>query len=58
MNAHDDENREPEPVDPEQEPDTGITGGGGPASVIYGDKDDDEADEIAEEMLKAPDEES
>ena len=55
MNAHDDENRESEPVD--QEPDTGIAGGGGPASVIYADNGDAEADEIAEEMLKAPDEE-
>ena len=35
---------------------TGFTGGGGPASVIYGDGEDDKADETAEEMLKAPDE--
>ena len=52
----DDENGQPKPVDPEKEADTGITGGGGPASVIYGDDDKDQADEAAEEMLKAPDE--
>ena len=55
MNPHD-ENREPEPVDPDEVEDTGFTGGGGPASVIYGDGEDDKADETAEEMLKAPDE--
>ena len=58
MKAPDHDNREPEPVDSDREQDTGIAGGGGPASVIYGDKGDDEADEIAGEMLEAPDEES
>ena len=42
----------------EEETDTGSTGGGGPASVIYGDGDKEEADEIADDMLKAPDDES
>ena len=57
MNSHDDENRESEPVDAEGEKDTGFAGGGGPASVIYGDgNESDEADEIADDMLKAPDE--
>ena len=56
MNSHDDETRAPEPVDSDQVEDEGFTGGGGPASVIYGDGEDDEADEIAEEMLKAPEE--
>ena len=53
MNSHEDENRGPEPVDPDE---VGFTGGGGPASVIYGDGEDDKADETAEEMLKTPDE--
>jgi hypothetical protein len=56
MSSHDDENREPEPVGPGEEEDAGFTGGGGAASVIYGDGEDDKADETAEEMLKAPDE--
>ena len=58
MNSHDDESRESDPVDAEEEKDTGFAGGGGPASVIYGDGNerDDEADEIADDMLKAPDE--
>ena len=56
MNPHDEENREPEPVDPDEMQDTGFTSGGGAASVIYGDGEDDKADETAEEMLKAPDE--
>ena len=56
MNPHDDDVREAD--DSEKATDTGLTGGGGPASVIYGDGDDDEADEIAEEMLKGPDESS
>jgi hypothetical protein len=56
MNSQDDENREPEPIEPDEVEDTGFTGGGGPASVIYGDGEDDKADETAEEMLKAPDE--
>ena len=56
MNSHDDENREPEPVDPDDVEDTGFTGGGGPASVIYGDGEDEKAEETAEKMLKAPDE--
>jgi hypothetical protein len=56
MNPHDDDVREAD--DSEEATDTGLTGGGGPASVIYGDGDDDEADEIAEEMLKGPDESS
>ncbi|HUQ21905.1 MAG TPA: hypothetical protein VM049_02725 [Gaiellaceae bacterium] len=57
MNEHDDKNGEPEPVDPDEaEEGTGFTGGGGPASVIYGDGADDEVDDTAEEMLKAPDE--
>ena len=61
MNSHDDENREPEkpePVDPDEVEDTGFTGGGGPASVIYGDGENDKEDETAEGMLKAPDEDS
>ena len=55
---HEDEKREPEPVEAEEEKDTGFAGGGGPASVIYGDGNgaDEEADEIADDMLKAPDE--
>lgn len=56
MNSHEDENGEPEPVDPDEVEDTGFTGGGGPASVIYKDEDEDKVDETAEEMLKAPDE--
>ncbi len=58
MNSDENENREPEPVEAEEEKDTGFAGGGGPASVIYGDErgDDDKADEIADDMLKAPDE--
>jgi hypothetical protein len=55
MNSHDDAH---EPSDSEEETDTGLTGGGGPASVIYGDGDKEEADEIAEDMLEAPDDES
>ena len=55
MNPHDDVR---EADDSEEETDTGLTSGGGPASVIYGDGDDAEADEIAEEMLKGPDESS
>jgi hypothetical protein len=55
MNPDDDANRDP--LDPE-ETDDDLAGGGGPASVIYGDGDKDEADEIAEDMLKAPDDES
>jgi hypothetical protein len=55
MNSHDDAR---ETSDSEEETDTGLTGGGGPASVIYGDGDKEEADEIAEDMLKAPDDES
>jgi hypothetical protein len=59
MRNADDDELEPKPVDPEQEPETSFTGGsGGPASVIYGDDDADEADEIGEEMLRAPDDES
>jgi hypothetical protein len=57
MNEHDDKNRESEPVDPAPDEDTGFTSGGGPAAVIYGEGDDDKADEIGEGMLKAPDEE-
>ena len=56
MNSDDDRNGEPEPIDPDEVDDTGLQGGGGPASVIYGDEEDDKADEIGEEMLKAPDE--
>ena len=56
MDAHDDDKREPEPLDPDEVEDTGFTGGGGPASVIYGDAEKDKADEIGEEMLKAPEE--
>jgi hypothetical protein len=59
MNSHEDAQGEPEALDAEEEEtDKAFTGGGGPASVIYGDgdRDDDEADEIADSMLKAPDE--
>lgn len=58
MSSADEATGEPAPVDPEQEEDTGLTGGGGPAAVIYGDGDADEADEIADEMLKGPDDNS
>ena len=59
MKAPDDDNREPEPVDSDREQDTGIAGGGGPASVIYGDKGDDEADEYCRgDAGGVPDEES
>jgi hypothetical protein len=38
--------------------DTGFRpGSGGPASVIHGGRGEDEADELGEEMLEAPDEE-
>ena len=56
MNSHDEEKGTPEPLDPDEVEDTGFTSGGGPASVIYGDEEDDKVDETAEEMLKAPDE--
>ena len=56
MNSNDEETERPEPLDHDEVKDTGFTGGGGPASVIYGDDEDDEVDEAAEEMLKAPDE--
>ena len=55
MNSHDDAH---EPSNSDEETDTGLTGDGGPASVIYGDGDKEEADEIAEDMLKAPEDES
>jgi len=51
----DDKASEPQPVDPEDADDVGIVGGGGgPASIIYG--EDDEADKHGDDMLKAPDE--
>ena len=56
MNSHDEEKGRREPLDPDEVEETGFTGGGGPASVIYGDDEDDKVDETAEEMLKAPDE--
>ena len=55
MNSND-ENREPEPVDTDEVEDAGVTGGGGPAAIIYGSEEDDKVDKIAEDMLKAPDE--
>ena len=48
-----DANREPMPVDVDEVEDTGH-GRGGPASVIYGDGKDDEADEAAEGCRKPP----
>jgi len=56
MNSHDDEKPQARACRPRRGGGHGFTGGGGPASVIYGDEDDDKVDEIAEEMLKAPDE--
>ena len=56
MTTHDDESRhDKEPLDAEEAPDTGFTGGGGPGSVLY-DTDEEAVDEAGEEMLKAPDE--
>lgn len=51
-----DESPEREPLDSEEAEDTGFAGGGGPASVIYG-ENDEEVDRAGEEMLEAPDEE-
>lgn len=56
MSEHEHENPEPEQPDAEHAEDSGFTGGGGPASVIYGDRGKEEADELGEEMLRAPDE--
>ena len=54
MTSHDES---PNPNDVEDDnDDPGFAGGGGPASIIYG--DDDQADETGKEMLKAPDESS
>jgi hypothetical protein len=48
---------DPVPVDPEDAEEAGFIGGsGGPASIIYGDGDDDEADEHGDRLLRGPDE--
>lgn len=52
---HDDEH--PEPVEPEDADEAGFVGGsGGPAAIIYGDGDDEEADEHGDRLTRGPDE--
>ena len=52
-----DPEREPTPVPPEEAEEVGIVGGsGGPASIIYGDRDDDEADEHGDRLSHGPEE--
>ena len=51
--SHDDE-REPDPLDPENADDPGVAGGGGPAAVIYG--EDEEAEKHGDRLAEDPDE--
>lgn len=52
-----DPGREPTPVPPDDAEEVGIVGGsGGPASIIYGDRDDEEADEHGDRLSHGPDE--
>lgn len=49
--------RHPQPVDPEDADHAGFVGGsGGPAAIIYGDGEDDEADEHGDRLTRGPDE--
>ena len=48
---HDD--REPDPVDPDDGDDPGLGGGGGPAAIIYG--EDQEAEEHGDRLARDPD---
>ena len=48
---HDD--REPEPLDPEDADDPGIGGGGGAAAIIYG--EDEEAEKHGDRLAGEPD---
>ena len=51
------DDREPEPLDPDDAEEAGFVGGsGGPAGIIYG--EDDEADEHGDRLAKGPDESS
>ncbi len=53
----DDAEGEPKPVDPEDADDAGLVGGsGGPAAIIYGEVDDDEADEHGDRLTRGPEE--
>ena len=48
-------NGEPTPVDPEDAEDVGFVGGsGGPAAIVYGDRDDDELDEHGDRLSHGP----
>lgn len=49
---HDD--REPEPLDPEDADEPGVGGGGGPAAIIYG--EDEEAEKHGDRLAREPDE--
>lgn len=53
MTSSNDDEREPDPVDPENADDPGVAGGGGPAAIIYG--EDEEAEEHGDRLAGEPD---
>ena len=53
MESADDNDREHDPLDPENADDPGVAGGGGPAAIIYG--EDEEAEKHGERLAGEPD---
>ena len=53
MTSSHDDDREPDPLDPDNADDPGVAGGGGPAAVIYG--EDEEAEKHGDRLAGEPD---